>query len=82
MSSCDCNNASISYQYKNSATANICESMPVSDAFENTNVVDKIILSRNWLDVDGCGRTSARCQTVSISIDDLALIIRNKLAEL
>ena len=70
--SCEC-------EHTEKKQEDICSSMPVSDAFKNTNVQDRLILSRSWLDTDHCGRTKPQCQTVAVSADDFCDFISDKI---
>ena len=49
----------------------VCSAMPVNDAFTNSNTIDRLILSRKWINPDPCGRLSSKCQSIEIDLSHL-----------
>ena len=82
---CDCNKAypqkcdcKSTHDYKE---PDLCAAMPISDAFDNALTTDNLVVTRAWIDTDGCGRQVPKCQTVSMSGDALCEFINGKIED-
>ena len=69
------------HKHSKSHAPDICSSMPVSDLFDNSETQDRLIASRLYTSLDGCGRPKTQCQTVAVTQNDLCEIINRKIQD-
>ena len=61
----------------NDSCDDLCNAMPVNDAFNNDSAHDGLVMSRLWTTKDAHCHSTSRCQTVKVGISELSTAIAN-----